>query len=115
MIGNNSPPGVTLTAIVKENVNERQIVDSLGEVSSVDKTPLIAIYEEPLTHFINTNGEKIITTQSHIFSNDYMCSFTRDDFFVVGGSNSKKIIMLQELLLEPGNLIIPNPNLKPAN
>lgn len=79
-------------SIVKENVNDSQIVDSLGEVSSLDKTPLIAIYEEPLTHFINTNGEKIITTQSHIFSNDYMCSFTRDDFFVVGGSDTKKII-----------------------
>ena len=79
-------------SIVKDNVKDWDIVDSLGEVSSIDKIPLISIYEEPMTHFINTNGEKIISTSSLIFSADYMCSFTSDDFFVVEGKNTKKII-----------------------
>ena len=79
-------------SIVKENVKDWDIVDSLGEVSSIDKMPLVSIYEEPMTHFINMNGEKIISTSSLIFSTDYMCSFTSDDFFVVEGENIKKII-----------------------
>ena len=71
---------------------DKLLVDSLEKISSVDKISLIGIYEEPITNFINGEGEKILSNSSYEFDLDYFCSFTFEDFIVAKSSDQKVIL-----------------------
>ena len=72
--------------------DNKSLVDSIAEISNIDKLSLIGFIEDSVTYFIDKNGNKILSNKSFEFENKYLCSFFKDDFLIVKGQDSNIIV-----------------------
>ena len=77
---------------INEMTDNKNLLDSLAEISNIDKLSLIGVIEDSVTYFIDKNGNKILSNRSFEFENKYLCSFFKDDFFIVKGPDSNIIV-----------------------
>tara|TARA_B100000963_G_scaffold238020_1_gene208110 strand:+ start:6120 stop:8888 length:2769 start_codon:yes stop_codon:yes gene_type:complete len=83
--------GRDISIINKTNI-ESEVVDSLRNISKVDKIPLIGIYDNSRTSFVNLSGEKIIDGGELKFIENIFCEYSKDDFFIILKENKKEVI-----------------------
>tara|TARA_S200000501_G_C20871904_1_gene764711 strand:+ start:9846 stop:12596 length:2751 start_codon:yes stop_codon:yes gene_type:complete len=77
---------------INEMTDDKNLLDSIAKISNIDKLPLIGVIDDSVTYFIDKKGYKILSNGSFEFENKYLCSFFKDDFFIVMGQESNIIL-----------------------
>ena len=80
-----------ISIINKINIDS-EVIDSLRNISKVDKIPLIGVYDNNKVSFVNLLGEEIINAGDLNFTDNIFCEFSDDDFFVLLNENKKEIV-----------------------
>ncbi len=68
------------------------VIDSIKNISSVDKEQIIGVYEDEKISFSDVNGKFLLNGLTEDFSDEIFCSFSDSDFFVVKSGSRTEIL-----------------------
>jgi len=89
------------------NINiQSAVIDSLRDISKVDKVPLIGIDDNGRTSFVNLIGEEIIDGGELNFIDNIFCEFSNDDFFIIDKENKKEVVNRNLEKIYEGSLLV---------
>ena len=94
-----------ISIINKTNI-QSALIDSLRDISKVDKVPLIGIDDNGRTSFVNLMGEEIIDGGGLNFIDNIFCEFSNDDFFIIDKENKKEVVNRNLEKIYEGSLLV---------
>ena len=94
-----------ISIINKTNI-QSALIDSLRDISKVDKVPLIGIDDNGRTSFVNLMGEEIIDGGELNFIDNIFCEFSNDDFFIIDKENKKEVVNRNLEKIYEGSLLV---------
>ena len=94
-----------ISIINKTNI-QSALIDSLRDISKVDKVPLIGIDDNGRTSFVNLMGEEIIDGGGLNFIDNIFCEFSNDDFFIINKENKKEVLNRNLEKIYEGSLLV---------
>ena len=68
------------------------VVDSIENISLVDKQEIIGLYEDEKVSFSDPSGKFILSGLTEDFTGEVFCSFSDSDFFVINSGGETKIL-----------------------
>ena len=68
------------------------VIDSIEDISLVDKQKIIGVYEDKKVSFSDAGGKFILNGLVEDFSDEVFCSFSESDFFIVESDLQTKIL-----------------------
>ena len=69
-----------------------KVVDSIENISLVDKQEIIGLYEDEKVSFSDPSGKFILSGLTEDFTGEVFCSFSDSDFFVINSGGETKIL-----------------------
>ena len=93
-------------SIINNTNIQSELIDSLRDISKVDKVPLIGIDDNGRTSFVNLMGEEIIDGGELNFIDNIFCEFSNDDFFIIDKENKKEVVNRNLEKIYEGSLLV---------
>ena len=93
-------------SIINNTNIQSELIDSLRDISKVDKVPLIGIDDNGRTSFVNLIGEEIIDGGELNFIDNIFCEFSNDDFFIINKENKKEVVNRNLEKIYEGSLLV---------